>query len=79
MEYTRQYLQTLRKVLHLHFIWKGEGSQIKLVLILEKKDGRVNSWRHTVRQNPQGECNMVVFALKERMRRFKPKYHLPDS
>lgn len=39
--------------MHLYFIWKGEDSQIKLALILEKKGGRVNSWQHMVRQNSQ--------------------------
>lgn len=45
----------------------GTHSQIKLVLILEKKGGRANSWQRTVRQGPQyPECSMVVFALKGR-------------
>lgn len=45
----------------------GADSQIKLVLILEKKGGRANSWQRMVRQGPRyPECSMVVFALKGR-------------
>lgn len=43
----------------------GAHSQIKLVLILEKKGGRANSWQRTVRQGPRyPECSMVVFATR---------------
>lgn len=63
----RQYLQTTREV-RTSIPLGGAASQIKLVLILEKKGGRAsNSWQRMVRQGPQySERSMVVFALKGR-------------
>lgn len=41
--------------------------------------GFVILWQHMVRENPQDECNVIVFASKERMRCFKPKDQWHDS
>lgn len=42
------------------FICKGGDSQIKLVLLQEKKGGSVNSWQQMVRHNPRWERKVTV-------------------
>lgn len=45
---------------------EGADSQIKLVLILEKKGGRANSRQRMVRQGPQyPECSRIASASNQ--------------